>query len=244
MRMWVFRHAGFEGGSPRGTYDAEAAATWLDPMILRFFNEHQEVLDYSAPVPPHPGPAEFFFAELFERNTLRQGWGVPGLDVRRLHDTFIPNYVVAAWKYWGVEGPAEAARRHSRNRDRLLSSLDPYFRRASGRYTILCRMNKMSVGGLVFVPKAMSDGGHGRGFTVARIAGPYHFEDREGQRRGTWAKDYGHLRPVKDLRSYEYSGDTLTATHFRSYRAAISEVASDHVLFRLFAAFIANRYAR
>lgn len=187
----------------------------------------------------YQSPEEFFFAELFERETLRQGWGVPGLDVTRHRDSFIVEYVFACWKYWRVDGPLEVACR--RTGESPMSRLAPHFRRASGRFTILERMNRMNRNDVVFVPRTMREGHHDRGFTVVTIAGDYRFE-REREHEHSWLKDFGHQRPVKWARSYEYSDCTLPASHFQVYRAAICEVAPSHEVYSHFNAFVERVY--
>jgi hypothetical protein len=177
-------------------------------------------LDYDSPVGQYRTDEEFFFAELFERDTLRQGWGVPGLSITQDRDhSYILQYVFASWRYW--------------NHD-VLQDLDTHCRFASGRYNILQQMNRMNRDDVVLVPRTMRDGDHDRGFTVVSLTGDYRFEDRAGQPDRSWLKDYGHYRMIADAWSYEYSESIIPATDFQIYRTAIGHVASDHASYGRF----------
>jgi hypothetical protein len=85
----------------------------------------------------------------------------------------------------------------------------------------------------------MREADDNRGFTIVTLAGDYRFEtERDQQPRGSWLKDFAHTRRVKQIRSYEYSGSTLPATHFQIYQAAICEIAAGHQFYNDFDRFV------
>jgi hypothetical protein len=85
----------------------------------------------------------------------------------------------------------------------------------------------MDRGDYVFIPQTSLDVNDEDSFTVATVTRQgYFFEDRSNEEQNTWAKDYGHVRPIAKPRSYPYSPDTLEVQDFRSYRKAVNRVRS------------------
>lgn len=220
MRMWVHRLSVGASGAPKGAVDYSevrddllevARAVRLDPPDLDG--------DYS-------DAENYLHNELFERRTLQQGWGAPGMDVRR-ERRFKSSYVIALRRYWrsfpdevlaelrGVEGEPY----------KVFEALQPLYEEAAGRLNIVQRMNEMSVGDVVFVPNVPEPS---RTFTVVRVRTPYDFDERDPATvRAAWQVDFGHRRGVKDVRSFAYGHDTLQAHAFGPpYRRAIELVRS------------------
>jgi hypothetical protein len=223
------RRAGTDGGSPEQSYDEAAFLDRLPELIRRIRGAPQERLDYDRPAGGYSNSVAFYIAEAFEHTRLRQGWGVPALGLTRANDVakdpndWIMDYLFALYAYWSeievqtVRGAvAEVARRLAREA-----------RRASGRYGVLRRMLLMSPGDLIFVPRTSADLHRSNCFTVGVIAGRYRFDDRAGQPRGTWLRDYGHIVPVQALAAYPYSNDTLLGTDFRPFRYAVNGPLDD-----------------
>lgn len=168
----------------------------------------------------------FLTSELFERRVLRQGWGAPGMRADR-ESLFMKNYVVAMWRYWGaiperlrdeIKGAADYSA--------IFSLLEPFYRQAAGRLTILLRMLAMRRDDVVFLPNVPRPK---ETFTVARIDdAQYVFDERRrAQPAGVWENDYGHCRRVRDVRQFEYGSDTLPASIFGPpYLHAIDRVTA------------------
>ena len=98
----------------------------------------------------------------------------------------------------------------------------PYARQASGRYSILNRMLRMSVGDIIFVPATSAVPGEEQDFSVATIAAPYKFSPRVDAPKFTFLRDYGHVIQVNELQAVPYSARTLAGTDFRPHRYAVN----------------------
>lgn len=226
--MWVHRLSAGEAGKPTGTVEyAEVEADLLEVAKALRTSPSSLDRDYTP-----AGP--YLLAELFERNVLRQGWGVPGMDVRR-ESRFKTSFVVASWRYWG-SFPAEVLeelRLASGAPYKIFQALQPLYEQATGRLRIVRRMNEMSKGDLVFLPNVPEPG---KTFSVARVATPYDFDDKDPTAaRAVWEIDYGHRRGVRDIRTFAYGRDTLEKGAFGSpYLHAIDLIRSREGLFRGF----------
>jgi hypothetical protein len=113
------------------------------------------------------------------------------------------------------------------NYSRIFSLLEPYYRQAKGRLTIISRMIQMRRGDVVFLPNVPHPGAT---FTVARIDDlQYTFDDRSppAEPKAFWEVDYGHCRRVRDARQFRYGVATLPASIFGPpYLHAIDRVST------------------
>lgn len=214
--LWVHRLASSEGGRPTASVklgtsdnllrvrDEIVAAT---PLVLEDDAE---------------GARAFLAKELAE-GRLRQGWSYPGCDLRKAD--FRDRYVVAMRKYSNAIPESALDRLRNGEHDAVREVLLPFYKEAQGRFHVLERMMRMSLGDVVFVPN-VPDGG--KSFSVARIAGPYEFEDRtKVVATKSWQLDFGHRRAVKDVKVFEYSDSTLTPEMFGApYLHAIDPVSA------------------
>jgi hypothetical protein len=221
--LWVHRLSVDESGSPEG------------PVKLAEVEDHLFEVAKAVMVGPReqfedqPKQArEFLRSELFDRGVLRQGWGAPGMNLTRSTD-FLKNYVIAMWRYWQsipLKVRDELREGSSGNYAALFSVLQPYYREAAGRLTILRRMVEMRHGDIAFLPNVPE---HGTTFTVARIADrEYHFEDRRRDgAKAIWEIDFGHRRGVRDVRMFRYGIAALDRGAFGApYLHAIDAVTA------------------
>src|SRR5438309_221947 len=128
----------------------------------------REPLDYNAPADGFATDLYFYIDEAYHGGRLRQGWGVPELSlthpngVAKAPEDWMMDYLFAIWKYWSeieiqmFRGSASA----------IGARLAPYARQASGRYSILNRMLRMSVGDIIFVPATSAVPGEEQDFSV------------------------------------------------------------------------------
>ncbi len=228
MRMWVHRLSVGASGAPTGAVDyAEVEADLFE--VARALRAKPSTLDHD-----YTAADAYLKAELFERKVLRQGWGAPGMDVRR-EGRFKSSYIIAMWRYWGSFPPSvvEELRSASGEAYKIFQALQPLYEEATGRLHILQRMNEMSRGDVVFLPNVPEPGST---FSVARISTPYDFDDRDVvAARAVWQLDFGHRRGVSDVRTFSYGRDTLETGAFGPpYRHAIDAVRSREQLFRRF----------
>jgi hypothetical protein len=235
MQLWVHRLSVSAGGDPAGSIPDRS----LDAhRVLR------EILKPSLNlVDERAGAREFLLKELFDHGRLRQGWGVPGLDLRKM--SFHDNFVIAMRRYWDSipeETLNSLKARPSFDDGELFGILEAAYREAEGRYKILTRMQRMARGDIVFLPNIPEEGIQ---FSIATISDAgYTFDERNG---GPGAKlcefDFGHRRNVSDVRSFKYSSATLPSSIFGSpYRHAIDRVSEKHE--PTFTAFVSAHYRK
>lgn len=192
MRIWVFRISNRDGGDPDTT-----CPTKLNNDALYTGQTGEKChLTYG------DGALDFVLKDLADNQRLRQGWGIPTLDLRLPEDVWIENYIIASERYWGLTNSCE---------------------HACGRRRILKGMLEMNPGDVIYIPnvnKSVCDEGF---FSVCRVKGKYFFEDRS-YLKNNWEKDFGHVIPIKNLLSYKYSDTTLPRSIFGApYRHAIDE---------------------
>lgn len=216
MRLWVHRLSTSAGGDPASSLPERAYE--LFRVIREFRKPFSPLSDDLA------GAREFLVSELLERNTMRQGWGVPGLDLTK--STFHDNYVIAMRRYWKAvpqETVDELVQRETWDDGELTALLDPYYREAEGRYKVLRRMQEMGRSDVVFFPGTPTPDA----FTVARIDDvKYQFEDRSAHAKTKlWELDFGHRRQVKDVRTFKYGPSTMPASMLGSpYKNPVDKV--------------------
>lgn len=220
LKFWVHRLSSNDGGHPKGAVNAGSVERSLLKVAKEVLRAKPEVLDYDA-----AAEQRFLSSELIDHGRLRQGWGVPGLSLKRESD-FLNNFVIAMRRYWNSipENVLTALRERDAWDDtaELMALFIDSYRRAAGRFTILFRMVQMNRGDVVFVPNVPDQG---RSFTACRIAGAsYEFEERTGPATQTWERDFGHLRHVAGVRVFEYGPETLPTGAFgRPYLHAIDK---------------------
>lgn len=227
--FWVHRFSDSAGDEPSGAVELEDIQDNLVEVAHQVLRGAQELLPGD-----EEGARAFLRTELFEHGRLRQGWGVPGLDVRK-EPVFLKNYVIALRKRWNAIPADLLAELHGKTSlEDLFSLLAKPFREAKGRYKILARMNAMSRHDVVFLPDVPDD----QSFTVARIDDAmYQFEDRSGPATNYWDRDYGHLRLVRDVKTFPYASKTLPPGVFKApYVHAIDQVKARKKVFEEFLA--------
>ena len=124
----------------------------------------------------------FQINELFERQKLTQGWGIPPLDIRLSKSKWARN--MRDWTL-AVGGDPCAAEQE---------------------YDLLICMLDIKVGDTIFLPKVGRNQVSDDYFTVLTVEKPYEFEKRPPHYDGTpfnryaWHQGYGHVIPVvRDL---------------------------------------------
>lgn len=174
MSIWVFRVPTGEGGDPKGR---ECRIGELNEAEMAVGAGKKCAISYD-------GCCDFVLKELFDEGLLRQGWGIPTLDLRLPETVWVAKYIIAADNYWNASIGCDSAR---------------------GRRNILVHMLDFEIGDVVFLPnvghKIISDAY----FTVATVAGKYFFEDRSQE---PLYKDFAHAIKVENIKTFNYpTGD-------------------------------------
>ena len=204
--MWVFRIPKSHGGYPSDTC----------PVDLNIGRVRQA--RNTTPQTPilYDGDLNYVLNEL-EHGRLRQGWGVPDLDLNLIDRVWVENYLIACHRYW----PS----------DRCDCSL------AMGRKKILNHMTHMDIGDIIFIPK--TDDEH---FKVATVSERYRFDNTVATPTD-FRNDFRHLIEVDLLETYPYSVDTLQASVFGApFMHAIDPIAPHYRSYEIFQNFIDNQY--
>src|SRR4051812_43030906 len=81
--LWVSRRPGKPSGAPKASYDTGALRQRLPELVRRIRLERPEPIDYNLTVRDYSDSGDFAADELFQHGVLRQGWGLPGLDLQR-----------------------------------------------------------------------------------------------------------------------------------------------------------------
>ena len=195
MRMWVFRVPKAHGGDPDTRCPVE-----LNQDAIR-----TGVTGGSQHIAASPGGLKFVLDEIFSHNRLRQGWGVPTLDLRLSENAWIENYIIASNRYWNEATSCE---------------------NASGRRRILIGMIEMVPRDIIFLPSVGRTLIDDTCFSVCRVSNKYFFEDRS-QHPNNWEKDYAHVIPIEKIQTFQYTPGTLERSIFGApYLHAIDEVQS------------------
>lgn len=193
MRMWVFRVPKADGGDPDSICPVELNQ---DALTTGLTGHSHPITDYSDAL-------DFVLNEIFDHDRLRQGWGVPTLDLRLSEQAWIENYIIASSRYWGEATSCE---------------------NASGRRRILIRLVQMERRDVIFLPSVGRASLDDTCFSVCRVSNVYFFEDRS-QHPNTWEKDFAHVIPIEGLQTFEYGRETLERSIFGApYLHAIDEV--------------------
>jgi len=211
--MWVFRVTrGWGGGTPDGV-----CPIGLDSDII---------LSKIASITPTPlsygDEVDFILNELFKYHRLRQGWGIPGLDLRLADNVWAENYIIGAWQYWSEHVTCSEG---------------------IGRKNILNHMLDMSLGDIIFIPNVSDKIIDSQFFTVATVDSLYDFEDRGNNPKDTWEKDFGHIIGVNNLKVFDYSNKHLIRAIFGApFMHAIDPILSHYKSYDLFKTFVSNNY--
>jgi hypothetical protein len=202
--MWVHRLSVDESGSPQASVKlSELEDQLMDVAKAVMLGPRQHLQD--EPVEARA----FLLSELFDHGILRQGWGAPGM--RATHKAqFLKHHVIAMWRYWDAIpiSVRDDLKKEGADYSRLFSVLQPYYREAAGRYTIIARMVEMRYDDIVFLPNVPEPG---TTFTVARINDRMYTFEEPARRDGTavWHFDFGHRRDVRDVRTFKYGPKAL-----------------------------------
>ena len=221
--LWVHRLSVEDSGSPQGPVNlADVEDQLADVAKAVMIGPREELEDQ------HDAARSFLHAELFERGVLRQGWGAPGMSAAKSKDHFYKHHVIAMWRYWSaipVSVRDDLRKEKGGNYSRLFSILQPYYREAAGRLTIIIRMVKMKHDDIVFLPNVPEAG---TTFTVARINDRmYQFEEpARGDGKAVWHFDFGHRRAVRDVRTFKYGDGLDRGTFGAPYLHAIDPVSA------------------
>lgn len=211
-RIFVFRTArGQETGTPIGKCPLDYSD--IKKKISEIKNEEINPIDYSK-----NGHMEFVQSELRQRNILRQGWGIKGLDLRLPIKKWIENYMYFGKIYWNGDISCNEAK---------------------GRRNILRRMLDMHKGDILLIPKTSKQSLNDyNSFTVCKVETEYVFDYQSDY------EDFGHCIGITELKDFRFDKNTLERSDFGSpYLWAITEVKSSHSRFEKFIKFIDNEYS-
>jgi hypothetical protein len=195
--MWVFRLPTKKGGDPvgRGCSPDELNASEMTVGIAN--SDQQCQVGYN-------NDLGFILDELFTYKNLRQGWGIPTLDLRLPEDVWIAKYILAAKKYWNEEIGCDSAR---------------------GRRNIIGRMLSMRRNDIIFLPKISKEGVSSGTFSIATVQDQYFFEDRSQDQM----KDFAHIIKVKNVKSYSYpNGNIDNAIFGAPFMSAVESVEPEY----------------
>lgn len=201
MAMWVWRFADKE--------------SW-------FFNNEPTNRRYAQPWQCR----DFMIHELFDNQRLRQGWGVPELDLNQA-----PNDWIAKRYELGIDSGI---------------TIDG----AKEDYRIMIPMRtEMRINDIIFLPKVGNNRRSENHFAVVTVADAYRFENR-GQypKRDyydySWDQDYGHIIPVyRDLtRVFQYGQCTLQSGDFRApFIKRLVRVSENGIHYDRFCSFLEHQ---
>ena len=157
---------------------------------------------------------QYILGQLFNHGNLRQGWGVPGLDLALPEPVWIQNCLRY---YQGYPNANEQSARDRRN--------------------ILINMFHMRVNDVIFLPniRAKQQQIDENRFTIATVSGPYQFQDMANQQ----IQDFGHIIPVIKLQNYQYGNHTLNRSIFGApFMHCVDQIQPHWKSYRTFSAFL------
>jgi hypothetical protein len=133
--FWVHRLSTKDGRDPKGAVDVSSVERSLVRVAKEVLRAKPEILRYDA-----IDEQRFLVSELIEHGRLRQGWGVPGLSLKR-ETEFLNNFVIAMRKYWNSipDNVLSALRALDVWDDtaELMALFSESYRSAAGRFIIL-----------------------------------------------------------------------------------------------------------
>ena len=170
---------------------------------------------------------EFMGKNISNRKRLRQGWGIPTLDLRFPDNVWIENFIISNYKY------------HNQSVD------DDSCKRATKRHGILHQMIDMKIGDIIFVPNIGDGCLDENKYYVCQVKKGYYFEDRS-QKPNTWEKDFGHIIEIKDAEVFTFNTpSTLNRSIFGApYMRAIDQAKRHYASYQQLDDFINNVYLK
>jgi len=219
MRIFIFRIA---KGKPGGIVESSCPIGFekkKDELRKVVSNTQQGLIPYET-----NGYKDYLNKELWQNNKLRQGWGIPGLDLRKGIDNWIENYLIGLRKYWDVS----------------LEEMQAYepCKEAAGRFdmfesTISC----VEKGDIIIIPTHSRENYHDKNkFTVATVSDNYYFDLNEKY------NDFGHVIPVIKQKSIFYN-DLVKPTDFTGYyQRAVTEVKSSYKIYDSIIKILKKKY--
>jgi len=215
QRIFVFRVSkGNDSGFPKGKCPLDYSDLYAEIKVITK-DQIKEIIYNDDKI------WKFIKSELWESNTLRQGWGLENTKIISGKDEtpeWIRSYLKSAKVYW----------------DREISCDE-----AKGRHNILKRMLDMSPGDILILPKSSSEhlNDYYR-FTVCQVAEKYYFD------LPTDFMDFGHCIKVKNFQEFKYGPNTLLGKDFGApYMWAITEVKNYHSRYQKISNFINLYYS-
>lgn len=181
-----------ESGEPCRTCPLDVA-TIIDEVGKDIIGNTQDLITYDEDI-------KKWMNDELAAGCYRQGWGLPGLDLRSGEREYCKQYLITGWKYHDV-----------------IPDYDKCCY-AKGRWDILKVMLEFKKGDILFIPMTPDD----NHFTVATVALGYRFSNHSSQTG--WRKDFGHRIEIERRVVYEYSPTNLLRVDFKSYRRAVNPV--------------------
>jgi len=219
MRIFVFRIA---KGKPGGIVEASCPVGFNEKKkeFQKIVSEtEQGLIPYET-----NGYKDYLKKELWENNKLRQGWGIPGLDLNKGIDNWMENYLVGLRKYWNVSFEE-------------MQSYEPC-KEAAGRFDMFeSTIGSVENGDIIIIPthseKKYDDSNK---FTVVTVDGDYDFDLNEKY------NDFGHVVPIKNKKSINYN-EVLKAVDFTGYyQRAVVELKSNYKIYDAVKSILDDRY--
>jgi len=211
MNLWVFRLSrGWGGGSPAGHCPNNIDRNRLARTLA---NISQSPINYDHAI-------DFLISELFDEGNLRQGWGLPDLNLNLNEDDWAVNYMIDSYQYWDTEATCSDA---------------------IGRRNILISMLEMQVGDIIFVPNFRPSRIDETTFTVVTVAETYQFQNRSHLP----LPDFGHIIPIDKLKTryFWFSNRALPKDLFGApYMKAVAQVTPTHQSYERFHHFLGKYY--
>jgi len=213
--IFIFRIAkGNDSGSPKGNcpLDYRKVQKSIDDLTIDDIQEiNYDTTNY----------LEFLHNELWNHNTLRQGWGIKDLDLKQDVSSWVQNYMLNGKIFWNTEIQCHTAK---------------------GRWNVISRMLKMKKDDYIIIPKT-SNNIHTlndyNSFVVCQISQSYYFDYVKN------IKDFGHCIKVKNLQIFNYDKNTLLRYDFSApYLWAITKVENHHSRYLKFKNFIELNYLK
>jgi len=213
MQMWVFRVTrGWGGGNPERVCPIGIDSDIILKKIVAII---PTILTYNG------DEVNFILNELFKYHRLRQGWGIPDLDLRLEDSIWIENYIIGARQYWNEHSTCNEA---------------------MGRKIILNHMLDMSIGDIIFIPNVSENTLDPGSFTVAAVDSLYDFENRINN-PNTWKKDFGHIIGVNHPKIFNYSNNYLKRAIFGPpFMHAIDPILPHYQSYDIFKKFVSTIY--
>lgn len=193
MNIYTFR---ISKGEPAGVIEASCP--------LGFKEKKSEIIHKIKKIKPtkidykNNGYQDYLHDELWKHNRLRQGWGVPGLDLALDEEEWIENYILAMRQYWG---------------EPLVSfGNQSICHEASGRYKLFYEtLYQAKANDIIIIPTHSEKNHHdSKHMTIATISDIYYFDVNSNY------NDFGHVLPVKDLKVVPYD-ETIRPMSFTGY---------------------------